>query len=653
MTTPIDPATVPLLPTKDTLNRLRSFSDDVYDKSEGSVLYRFMDALAGDSGAGSLKKELLIARLTAALDTTYFTDLDNVFGNLLKLARLQSETYYYDPSSDLLTTDQWDEIRVKDAWYRARIKNFFIALNFGGTPDGLRMMVKSAVGTDSEIYEVWRFQDHYADIYGVDVDSITNFIRNPSFELGTSDWSVTTAATGRNLDVTSAIPAAVYSGNNCLFFTTGTSVTNPTVIHSEIPVIPNKAYTASAYIYNPTANVTSDFILRIRIYNSSGTQIYTDATTITPVRNTLTRLAKTTIPPSGSFTASVEITGLSTIASTSDKYYIDAVQFTAGTLVSYFDGDTPGYRWTGTPRGSASTEQSPIDALSRLKVPSREEVIVYPYKSSISNIENVTMRTMLKRVAPVNSVISIASTGMPVNIPIDNNSIKASSTYFYVQRYITGAPGSALPEELFPNETHRWVTPGVEVKAPTYAFGESQEYSQYYILSNKNEQNVIDTVTYTKIDRLGVEIPEKDFQTVKTVVTAWGPWISYMKADSPDNFPGGRLGLHPATAPAVTKAPPHKPYKFPYKSQAEYIAFVKKLVSKSFDGKYHPEAFKTKTLPNGQVTDIQYRYPMEDTVTVQKTWGVSDAVSNSEPVKASTVSANWYAREPKYASGDN
>ena len=54
----------------------------------------------------------------------------------------------------------------------------------------------------------------------------------------------------------------------------------------------------------------------------------------------------------------------------------------------------------------------------------------------------------------------------------------------------------------------------------------------------------------------------------KTKTIQWGNWITYQKADSPDNYPGGMNGVHPLSAPAIT--PAGTPYLFPYQSQAEY-----------------------------------------------------------------------------------
>lgn len=46
-------------------------------------------------------------------------------------------------------------------------------------------------------------------------------------------------------------------------------------------------------------------------------------------------------------------------------------------------------------------------------------------------------------------------------------------------------------------------------------------------------------------------------------------WIDYDKADSPDNFPGGKKGVHPTYAPAINED--GTPYSFPYTDQRAYV----------------------------------------------------------------------------------
>jgi hypothetical protein len=161
--TPSDPNVMPYFAPRSTQARLRGLTTGVYDVSSTSYMYILIDALTGSSGAGALKQELMISRFQSNLFTTYFGDLDNVYGDLIGMPRLAVETYTYNPTTDLLTSDQWDEVRTCDANYRARISSFFQAMQAGGTPIGLTLMTRAATGFDSHIYETWKSIDLIAE----------------------------------------------------------------------------------------------------------------------------------------------------------------------------------------------------------------------------------------------------------------------------------------------------------------------------------------------------------------------------------------------------------------------------------------------------------------------------------------------------------
>lgn len=152
-------APFPLLPPVSTEYRLAHFDEQVYTATPDTLLYKFVDAICGTTGAGSLLNQSFLARLTNALETIYFNDLDYIFSKVNFLGRSPAESYPYNPMTDMLTADQWDEVRVKDAWYRARIKDFFTACSLGGTPQGVRMCVQAAIGADCTLLETWRYAD--------------------------------------------------------------------------------------------------------------------------------------------------------------------------------------------------------------------------------------------------------------------------------------------------------------------------------------------------------------------------------------------------------------------------------------------------------------------------------------------------------------
>jgi len=156
---PYDYNSFPFLAPRTTESRMRHFSQGVYNIGPQTHLYKLIDALCGDGGAGSLKKELLFAHFNQNLDSVFFRDLDNIFGQIASFIRYASETYEYDPFTQQLTTDQWSEVMTKDAAYRQRIKDFMLAIGLGGTPQGIRMMCRAALGVDCELYEVSYYID--------------------------------------------------------------------------------------------------------------------------------------------------------------------------------------------------------------------------------------------------------------------------------------------------------------------------------------------------------------------------------------------------------------------------------------------------------------------------------------------------------------
>lgn len=140
---------------------MEHFDESVYTATPGTVLYQFVDALCGTTGAGALVNEIFLARANQALDTIYFNELDFIFGRIHFLSRSPAESYPYTPMIDLLTSEQWKEVEQKDRWYRERIRDFFIACSLGGTPEGIRRCVHAAISVDCDIYEVWRYQDNF------------------------------------------------------------------------------------------------------------------------------------------------------------------------------------------------------------------------------------------------------------------------------------------------------------------------------------------------------------------------------------------------------------------------------------------------------------------------------------------------------------
>ena len=96
-----------------------------------------------------------------------------------------------------------------------------------------------------------------------------------------------------------------------------------------------------------------------------------------------------------------------------------------------------------------------------------------------------------------------------------------------------------LAEEIYAGEM--WLKDGGE--APTTAFNHTQEYSYYHKLSTDDTTGQIDSIEYWVEDD-GARRRETDYAETDTT-ESWTDPIPVPLADSPDNFPGGRLGQTP------------------------------------------------------------------------------------------------------------
>lgn len=428
-------ADFPLLPPKSTESRLAHFDEHSYKADSSTVLYKLLDALCGDAGAGDLKKAAFLRRLSQALENVYFSDLDYIFGGMGFLSRSSEETYPYDPANDMLTSDQWDEVRVKDAWYRARIRDFFVAAGMGGTPQGIRMACVAGTSVDCDIYEVWRYMDNF----GI------------------------TAALGR----------------------------------------------------------------------------------------------------------------------------------------------------------------SPVST--------RSEFVVKPHKTSLTEKEKRLLGQMLNRISPVDSIVTINTGGLAVHAPVIPKTAAADSSYFEVQKTITGTPIlSELPApellaiDLRPSE--KWLLSGNPETAPYAAFNITQEYGYYYLASG-GARSPVDSVQYGTIKENGTFKTEPNHESFQ-VIEQFTNWMNYDLADSPDNYPGGKFGLTPDAEPAVNSD--GSPYVFQYSSQQEYVTKVKNEVVSG----------------GGEADDLRYRLPIIATSSSKKVFTPDLAVAWNTPIKDSTVTRSWTSSSP-------
>lgn len=486
----------PLMPPKSTQLRLEHFDENIYTADPTTLLYKFVDALCGDGGAGSLKKEIFLQRLSGALDGIYGSDLDYVFGNVRFLSRVTSESYapivreeenkvdiIPNPMTDMLTSDKWDEIAAKDALYRNRIREFFIAAAKGGTVDGIRQAVHAAISCDCQVMENWRWIDSFGLQNGVGRASAESY-------------------------------AAVD-------LTTGHRVTRSSRAQAE------------AYIDGPTAE----------------------------------------------------------------------------------DGHTYG-----------------VQAQK-----ARSEITVVPYKTDIHPREARILRDMLDRITPQDAVVTINPEGLAVSSPVAVRAITSDSTYYQVEKMVTGSPVlSELPPpevlavDLAPSEM--WLKPNSPELAPYAQFNITQEYGYYYLVSG-GKRSPIDEVSYGVLGADNQVLVQPSYEWYEQS-EQYGPWTAYDKADSPDNYPGGKFGLTPAATPA--RNPDRSPYQFPYSSQDAYIQQKKDEV----------------LALGGQANDTRYRLPIQKLSTSKRVYTPDLAIAYTAPARDSTVTSSWTSRKPRSLSGE-
>jgi hypothetical protein len=144
---------------------LDSFPDTLYNKGVDSHLVKLLYTLLGPAGLGWLRRNYLEARLKLEDFGLETFDLDAFYGDPLRFGRILEEVYDEDPTG-LLTADQWEAIRAKDAKYRNRAIDFVNGARAGNTPRGMHLVARSGLGHEVEVVENYRWiYDFMSDDY--------------------------------------------------------------------------------------------------------------------------------------------------------------------------------------------------------------------------------------------------------------------------------------------------------------------------------------------------------------------------------------------------------------------------------------------------------------------------------------------------------
>jgi hypothetical protein len=175
----------------------------------------------------------------------------------------------------------------------------------------------------------------------------TNLITNPKFEVNTTDW----ATAGANTTATRDTAEAYIGSASCKVITTpATGSAGLTTI--KLPLrTPGNVHTASVYVKGDVPSVGTAMRVITRCYDATLTQVFNIQTTFT-LTNSWQQVLTQFTPPLGAVTYTTWVLDVGTTAQT---YWVDAAtveeRATAGL---YYDGDTPGYAWSGTANASAS-----------------------------------------------------------------------------------------------------------------------------------------------------------------------------------------------------------------------------------------------------------------------------------------------------------
>jgi hypothetical protein len=166
----LSPVTNPLVADRHLSSRLAGFDPEQFDLSDTSLLYRFLTALIAGSGVGGLRRQQIIARMSAALNGTRFIELDGFWGGLFSLVRDPTEQLplgdsgtAIDPSSDVADSFTWDTAESRDGRYRSRIEQLARGFAHGATYNGIYLAAKAVLNCEVEIIESWMLADYATD----------------------------------------------------------------------------------------------------------------------------------------------------------------------------------------------------------------------------------------------------------------------------------------------------------------------------------------------------------------------------------------------------------------------------------------------------------------------------------------------------------
>jgi hypothetical protein len=162
----LTPVTDPIIPDRVVVDRLTHLDPTLYDLRDFSHLMRLLKTLLGAPGAGGLRKQITMRRLSGSLSGTHFLDLDGFWGALFTVGRISAETMplntdgtSFNPMTQIADHDTWDDVASRDGMYRSRITQFARAVNQGATYYGILAAAEALLSVECDLIESWTYAD--------------------------------------------------------------------------------------------------------------------------------------------------------------------------------------------------------------------------------------------------------------------------------------------------------------------------------------------------------------------------------------------------------------------------------------------------------------------------------------------------------------
>lgn len=152
------PSSPPIISKIDIQSLLAHFDTYVYDVSDTSHIRHVVEVLCGQPGLGQLLYQSVRDWLNGGVETAWLGFVDHLFEQIFGLPRIYQEKNNFNPSDAILTTEEEDQVLIKEAWYKSRFVELMRGLTSGGTLQGFHYIVNALTYDDCDIYETWRYK---------------------------------------------------------------------------------------------------------------------------------------------------------------------------------------------------------------------------------------------------------------------------------------------------------------------------------------------------------------------------------------------------------------------------------------------------------------------------------------------------------------